>query len=741
MTTPHIAEHYPPNPTDVPKHLTRATARYRLQARLVVASLFVFLLVYLGLIAGSGFLCYWCVSQLLAIESLFESFGDIGGPLMISLYVFLALTSLFLALYLVKGLFKSERRDEKKEFEITEAEQPRLFAFIRQICKDTKAPEPAKIVVSPDVNAGVYYRVTFWSLFFPPKKNLHIGLGLVNCLNLSEFKAVMAHEFGHFSQKSLRLGSYVYTANRILYQIVYGRDSLDEYLFKPILSAIRWLLGRIFAMINFAHSSLSRQMEFQADLVAVSVAGSDAIVHGFVRSDFAHECLTQTSEALTAASDHDLHTDDLFYHQSKTADYLRVVKDDAMLGVPPELSDPEKETVFEPNDTTLPPMWASHPPHFERETNCKRTSIQCPQDDRSAWLLFDNVDDLRQRLTKRSYEAAFPGKEIRYKSAEKVQQFIDDERAETVYAARYDGMYEEGRISPGLLDKLEKKIPQRYTQPAELLREHNEVFNDELKQRLKDYRQRRDDRDRLARFANKVEVPKKGMFEFRGKQHRTVEAAKLVETLTEELTADRNYLASLDQRIYLVYMGMARQLGLKTAQDLEHRYRFHLAVQEMIDVLLFWKQNIHAAIAGVASEGAAKREGVEMVAMALRESQDELQKQLTKAGNLRMPAFKNMQAGRPLAHFLDAKPVIHNLFGTSQIMNGTWINQILQRQSEIIDKLRRVIFKSIGSLLCFQERVGEKWKAKYGNAAAAELRTTKSAPEQSEAELMRGKSL
>jgi Zn-dependent protease with chaperone function len=37
-------------------------------------------------------------------------------------------------------------------------------------------------------------------MFLPIKKNLQIGLGLVNSLNVSEFKAVMAHEFGHFTQ-------------------------------------------------------------------------------------------------------------------------------------------------------------------------------------------------------------------------------------------------------------------------------------------------------------------------------------------------------------------------------------------------------------------------------------------------------------------------------------------------------------------------------------------------------------
>ena len=42
--------------------------------------------------------------------------------------------------------------------EVTEAEQPYLFAFIRQLCQDTGAPFPHRVFLSPDVNAAVVVR-------------------------------------------------------------------------------------------------------------------------------------------------------------------------------------------------------------------------------------------------------------------------------------------------------------------------------------------------------------------------------------------------------------------------------------------------------------------------------------------------------------------------------------------------------------------------------------------------------
>jgi Zn-dependent protease with chaperone function len=745
---PSIAEFYPPNPARVPPHFTRPTLRYRLRAALVVASLFLFLLVYLALIAGFGGLSCLAGSLLLDLSE-FDDYSPGVAFWMIGLIGFMALASAILALYFIKGLFKFPRGDDHQGIEITEADHPRLFAFIRQICADTGAPPPATIVLSPEVNAGVFYTCTFWSLFFPVPKNLHIGLGLVNCLNLTEFKAVLAHEFGHFSQRSMRLGTYIYTTNRIISEIIFGRDWLDKSLaaFDPVLNVIRWLLGRMFRVINFAHASLSRQMEFQADLVSVSVSGSEAIIHGLLRTDFAQVCLDHTWSDLVAAGDHGLRTRDMFYHQTKTADYLRLVKDDPTLGVPPSGSQEsgdrsqesgvrneesegrsqesgvrsqgsERPRVFPPNETVLPPMWASHPPHYERENNCTRIYIPSSVDERPAWVLFDNPDDLRQRVTKRRYELAKLGEALEPKPAEEVQRFIDDDRGETIYVARYHGMYDEGLISPGDLDKLSKIIPSRWEPSSNLLNEHAAIFGPALRPWLVGHRARVKERERLQRLAQKIDLPKDGVFEYRGEKHPAAAAVKLLEDLDKELHADHEHLASLDRRIYLVYMGMAGQIDPKIAQDLEHRYRFHLAVQEMIISLTYWNRQVQDAFQTATATREPTPAAIQAVAFALRQAQDALGRHIVAAGVLKMPAFKNMRAGEPLSFFLDAKPVMHDLFGSEQILNGNWINQITGRHTEFIDKLRRVLFKSLGSLLCCQERLGDKWKARHEHAPA-----------------------
>src|SRR4051812_9037935 len=103
---PAIADCYPPSPAEVPPQLARPTRRYRLQTLLVVGSLFLFLAVYLSLIAISAGLCAWAAYTLtFAFEDLHE-YGRFGGAVAGTLIAVGGLASGALTLFLVKGLFK-----------------------------------------------------------------------------------------------------------------------------------------------------------------------------------------------------------------------------------------------------------------------------------------------------------------------------------------------------------------------------------------------------------------------------------------------------------------------------------------------------------------------------------------------------------------------------------------------------------------------------------------------------------
>jgi Zn-dependent protease with chaperone function len=202
--------------------------------------------------------------------------------------------SVMLFAFTLKFIFKLKNHKPTNRIKLEKNEHKDLWGFVYQICKETGAPKPKSIYVDPDVNAYVSYTNMWLSLFLPVKKELTIGLGLVSCLNLSEFKAVVSHEFGHFAQSSMKIGSYIMSANTIIYDMIFSRDKWDNILdqwrasdirlsaaawvITPIIWIIRQTLSLFYQFLNIMYSSLSREMEFNADKVAVSTTGSEAII-------------------------------------------------------------------------------------------------------------------------------------------------------------------------------------------------------------------------------------------------------------------------------------------------------------------------------------------------------------------------------------------------------------------------------------------------------------------------------
>ncbi len=181
---------YPPGPEAVPETLTRPTAAYQQRAWLAMGGLGLFVLLYFFL---SGWFIWTCYKL---------TFGGamVGSDGFWSLVVAAACAA-FLAVFMLKALFFVKHGGKSDDIEITIAEQPRLFAFLHRLADEAGAPRPHRVFLSPRVNAAVFYDLSIVNLIFPSKKNLEIGLALVNVLSLGELKAVLAHEFGHFAQR------------------------------------------------------------------------------------------------------------------------------------------------------------------------------------------------------------------------------------------------------------------------------------------------------------------------------------------------------------------------------------------------------------------------------------------------------------------------------------------------------------------------------------------------------------
>ncbi len=714
---------YPPAPPGIPPDLTAPPRAYRLRVVVVLLCLLFFLLVYLGLLAATGYAAYW------AVTSPFKE----RGPVALLLSFAVVLLAGLLGLFLLKGLFRRFPVEEAGTVEITEAEQPELFAFLRRLCAETQAPFPARVLVTAEVNAAVCYDRSVLGLVWPVRKNLVLGLGLVNVLNLTEFKAVLAHEFGHFSQKSMKLGSYVYVANQVLADLAHGRDWFDRLLdqlehpvyritllvtlLRGLVWCVRKLLAGLFHVTNAWHAELSRQMEFNADLVAVSVTGSDAIVHALARLDFADEALDQAWHDLHGASLRRLYSRDLFAHQTQAVAYLRRLRRDPHWGEPPPLPDDPAAvtTVFHPDDDVVPAMWATHPPNPEREHNAKRRYCRGTPDERPAWLLFQEPQRLRERVTRSYYRAnrLLPaGAELT--DPDEVRRHVEEERAETTFDPRYHGLYDDRWLEPGAMTALLVLTTSETWEVERVRAALGRLWGDDDKALADQYHERLRERDALAEVVRGERVPRSGLVEFRGQRRPVAEAETLLGQVDEELADDRRRLAAFDRQVFQTHAQAASHLGGHAAQELLERYDFHLKMQDIVKGVDAEQARLDEIDLFLQENPRMDEYEYEHLVRQLQESHEALRGHLGKADGLPVPALTHVLEGTPLRGLLLSRPLLAEP-GLS--MAADWFAQFREQVADVRDRGWRVHVKSLSGILALHERIRREWGERFGRIA------------------------
>ncbi len=93
----------------------------------------------------------------------------------------------------------------------------------------------------------------------------------------------------------------------------------------------------------------------------------------------------------------------------------------------------------------------------------------------------------------------------------------------------------------------------------------------------------------------------------------------------------------------------------------------------------------------------------------LEAARDALGQRLHGAGQLRLPRLKNVTPGDPLGSFLLNKPLIYPIERHSNRLDGEWIGKFLEQLGEVLDRAKRIHFKSLGGILALQEKLAEEW--------------------------------
>jgi Zn-dependent protease with chaperone function len=199
---------------------------YRLTMMVVMVLMLTLPLVYLGLIALIG---YGVVQYAIHGLVIFEKTQGRGAIWVVLIYLTPLLAGAAMIFFMFKPFF-ARTTDDSVPMSITQQEQPALYAVIHRLCEIVGAPAPARIDLDCRLNASAGPRRGVLSLL-RGELVLRIGLPLVSTLNLAQFCAVLAHEFGHFRQAGAMTQMHV--IRRLHYWIdsaVYKRDNWDHWL-------------------------------------------------------------------------------------------------------------------------------------------------------------------------------------------------------------------------------------------------------------------------------------------------------------------------------------------------------------------------------------------------------------------------------------------------------------------------------------------------------------------------------
>ncbi len=481
---------YPDGPAAVPTDLTAPTPAYKRRAWLALASLSLFVVLYVLLAA-------WFLRTTYRMFSVAAAGGKDS-----LWFVLIGTGAAFLTVFMLKALVFLRRGEAPDAIEVTSSDQPRLFEFLHRLADEAGAPRPARVFLSARVNAAVFYDLSLINLLIPSRKNLEIGLALVNVLTLSELKAVLAHEFGHFAQRSMAIGSWVYIAHQIAAHIVAKRDALDKvlrflsgvdirvawigWLLSLIVWSIRSLMDTLLHVVLLAQRALSRQMEFQADLVAVSLTGSDELVHALHKLHAADDAWGRALGFLQAEVSQGQRPHDLFAVQTRIIDTVGRILDDETYGrVPPPagVEKPETRRVFKTAFAQPPQMWSTHPANADREENAKQRYLPAPHDARSAWVLFDGIDSLKDRvmshltgeaqLEPRSETDTFESLNARYARLQYEPRFRGAYLGRPLarHATRPEALYEATLRNPAVREALESLYPEKLADDLDRVRD------------------------------------------------------------------------------------------------------------------------------------------------------------------------------------------------------------------------------------------------------------------------------
>lgn len=160
--------------------------------------------------------------------------------------------------------------------------QPRLFAELDDIAQALNEPLPCEVYLIAAPNAFVADRGGIMG--FGSRRVMGLGFPLLSLLTVSQFRAVLAHEFAHYYGGDTSIGPWVYKTKTSMTRIFENIGSVGELARIAVLGIMYLVVASVLKayFLGFlrAINLVSRRQEYRADELACLVAGRQNLIDG-----------------------------------------------------------------------------------------------------------------------------------------------------------------------------------------------------------------------------------------------------------------------------------------------------------------------------------------------------------------------------------------------------------------------------------------------------------------------------
>jgi Zn-dependent protease with chaperone function/Flp pilus assembly protein TadD len=267
----------------------------------------------------------------------------------------------------------------------TAEECPRLHQVLLDVAKRVDTEPIHEVYLAPGSSISVHQQGRGpFGIFGVKRRVLTLGLSTMRFLNVSELKAILAHEYAHFSHQDTFYSRFIYQVNMAITQALDGMGQSGGAF--NYVNPFYWFLYLYHKSYELLSAGFSRSREYLADRMAASLFGGDVFAEALKKvctdGTLFEMTIYQNITGLLAEGKSFVNMYEAFKNyrdQQLTNDDRDKLYNDLL---------EEKESLF-----------ASHPTFGERVAAVQGLAKATENDTRPALELFDNPEEVEKELT------------------------------------------------------------------------------------------------------------------------------------------------------------------------------------------------------------------------------------------------------------------------------------------------------------------------------------------------------